>query len=104
MQKVATKGGVEIGGDRSQELPPETRAAVPRPEGQVEKGPSAAGWGMDWNGARLEVRRPVKRQSEWPQGGQTRAMGVEKEISSDPRAPLNVKEAHMADGSPTGSD
>lgn len=31
-------------------------------------------------------------------------MGVEKEISSDPRAPMNVKEAPRADGSPTGSD
>lgn len=68
-QKVATKGGVETGGDRSQVLPPETTAAVPRPDGQVEKEPSAAGWGMGWNRARLVVRRPVKKLSEWSQGG-----------------------------------
>lgn len=37
-------------------------------------------------------------------GGLTRAVGEEKEILTDPRAPTNVKGADFADGSPIGSD
>lgn len=56
----------------------------------------------DW---RLQGQRAgCQRGTVRTHGGLTRAVGVETEILTDPRAPTNVKGADFADGSPTGSD
>ena len=62
---------------------------------RLRRTPLAAQWGTDQNRARLEVRRLTRRLSECCRRGQTGAVGSEKEISSDLRAPVTVKEADM---------
>lgn len=62
---------------------------------RLRRAPLAAQWGADQNRARLEVRRLMRRLSVCCRRGQTGAAGSEKEISSDPRAPVTAKEANV---------
>lgn len=90
---LAVKRGMDVGGGQASRAASQDHMAgfyVKLMYGS-RTGPLAAGWGKDWNRARLEVGRPVRRPSEQPQGEETVVMGAVKEILTDPRAPMSKR-------------
>ena len=98
--ELARRGGVETDTERSRVVPrgSSSRILIRQCRGpmiRLRRAPLAAQWGADQNRARLEVRRLMRRLSVCCRRGQTGAAGSEKEISSDPRAPVTAKEANV---------